>query len=97
MLVQKFDKFLQSVDLKSYRDKYRPIKIVEMDMPKEIQATAVTEKGKNPIITMTGIDNQLLGQVAAKIRSLRKPEPYKGKGMRYDGEIIKRKQGKKTA
>ena len=54
----------------------------------------LTEKGKNPIITLTSHDNQLLGMVAAKIRSFRKPEPYKGKGIRYVGEIIRRKEGK---
>ena len=54
------------------------------------------EKGKNPIIMLESIDKQLLGQVCAKIRSLRKPEPYKGKGIRYRGEFIIRKQGKKA-
>ncbi|MBF9238753.1 50S ribosomal protein L6 [Hymenobacter sp. BT683] len=63
-------------------------------LPKEVTATAVTEKGKNPIVTLNSIDNQLLGQVAAKIRSLRKVEPYKGKGVRFVGEIIRRKAGK---
>ena len=63
-------------------------------LPAEVTATAVTEKGKNPIVTLTSIDNQLLGQVAAKIRSLRKVEPYKGKGVRFVGEIIRRKAGK---
>jgi len=63
-------------------------------LPKEVTATAVTEKGKNPIVTLSSIDNQLLGQVAAKIRSLRKVEPYKGKGVRFVGEIIRRKAGK---
>jgi large subunit ribosomal protein L6 len=54
----------------------------------------VTEKGKNPEITLESIDLQLLGQVAAKLRSLRKPEPYKGKGVRYSGEIVRKKAGK---
>ena len=63
-------------------------------LPKEVTATAVTEKGKNPIVTLNSIDNQLLGQVAAKIRSLRKVEPYKGKGVRFVGERIRRKTGK---
>ena len=63
-------------------------------LPAEVTATAITEKGKNPIVTLTSIDNQLLGQVAAKIRSLRKVEPYKGKGVRFVGEIIRRKAGK---
>ena len=67
---------------------------VYIALPKEVTATAVTEKGKNPIVTLNSIDNQLLGQVAAKIRSLRKIEPYKGKGVRFVGEIIRRKAGK---
>lgn len=65
-----------------------------IELPKEIKASATAEKGKNPTITLEGIDKQLLGQVAAKIRSLRKPEPYKGKGVRYVGEIVRRKAGK---
>ncbi len=63
-------------------------------LPKEVTATAVTEKGKNPIVTLSSIDKQLLGQVAAKIRSLRKVEPYKGKGVRFVNEQIRRKAGK---
>ena len=63
-------------------------------LPKEVTATAVTEKGKNPIVTLNSIDKQLLGQVAAKILSLRKVEPYKGKGVRFVGEQIRRKAGK---
>jgi large subunit ribosomal protein L6 len=63
-------------------------------LPKEVTATAVTEKGKSPIITLESIDKQLIGQVAAKIRSLRKVEPYKAKGIRFVGEIIRRKAGK---
>ena len=62
--------------------------------PKELKVTTVTEKGANPIITLEGSDKQLLGQVAAKIRSMRKPEPYKGKGVKYVGEYIRRKAGK---
>lgn len=65
-----------------------------MDLPKEIKASATAEKGQNPRIILESIDKQLLGQVAAKIRSLRKPEPYKGKGVRYSNEIIRRKAGK---
>ncbi len=65
-----------------------------IQLPKEIKATAVAEKGQNPRLTLEGIDRQLLGQVAAKIRSLRKPEPYKGKGVRYSDEIVRRKAGK---
>ncbi|MES2702742.1 MAG: 50S ribosomal protein L6 [Bacteroidota bacterium] len=64
------------------------------ELPKEIKAAATAEKGKNPTILLESIDKQLLGQVAAKIRSLRKPEPYKGKGVRYMGEIVRRKAGK---
>lgn len=67
---------------------------IVMEVPKEIKATAVTEKGVPPRITLESIDKQLLGQVAAKIRSLRKPEPYKGKGVRYSDEVVRRKAGK---
>ncbi len=63
-------------------------------LPSEVTATAVTEKKGAPIITLKSIDKQLVGQVAAKIRSLRKPEPYKGKGIRFVGEQIRRKAGK---
>jgi large subunit ribosomal protein L6 len=63
-------------------------------MPNEVTATAVTEKGKAPLITLESNDKQLIGQVAAKIRSLRKVEPYKGKGVRFVGEIVRRKAGK---
>lgn len=65
-----------------------------MELPKEVKATATSEKGQNPKIALESIDKQLLGQVAAKIRSLRKPEPYKGKGVRYSDEIVRRKAGK---
>jgi large subunit ribosomal protein L6 len=58
---------------------------------------AKMEKGKNPIVTLTSIDKALIGQVAAKIRSLRKIEPYKGKGIRFVGEQIRRKAGKTAA
>lgn len=64
------------------------------DLPTEVKATTLSEKGQRPKITLEGIDKQLLGQVAAKIRSLRKPEPYKGKGVRYANEIVRRKAGK---
>ena len=60
----------------------------------EVKIETVSDKGKNPIIKLTSHDKQLVGQVAAKIRSLRKPEPYKGKGIRFVGEIIRRKAGK---
>jgi len=68
-----------------------------MALPSEIAAKAVTEKGKNPIVTLEGIDKQLIGQVAAKIRSLRKVEPYKGKGVRFVNEVVRRKAGKTAA
>lgn len=64
------------------------------DLPKEIKADAKMEKGVPPRIILESIDKQLLGQVAAKIRSMRKPEPYKGKGVRYAGEVVRRKAGK---
>lgn len=64
------------------------------EVPKELKVTTAQEKGQNPNITLEGIDRQLLGAVAAKIRSLRKPEPYKGKGVRYMGEIVRKKAGK---
>lgn len=66
-------------------------------LPEEIKVETLTERGKNPTITLTSNDKQLLGQIAAKIRSLRKPEPYKGKGIRFQGEEIKRKDGKAAA
>lgn len=66
-------------------------------LPKEVKVSTVTEKGKNPIVTLESIDKQLLGQVAAKIRSLRKVEPYKGKGVRFVGEVVRRKAGKTSA
>ena len=65
-----------------------------LQLPPEVTATAVTEKKGNPIVTLKSIDKQLIGQVAAKIRSLRKPEPYKGKGIKYVGETLRRKAGK---
>lgn len=64
------------------------------EIPSELKVSTLTEKGQNPKIMLEGIDNQLLGQVAAKIRSLRKPEPYKGKGVRYAGEVVRKKAGK---
>ena len=67
---------------------------IVLDLPKEIVVETLSEKGKNPIITLTSYDKQLLGMVAAKIRSFRKPEPYKGKGVRFVGEIVRRKAGK---
>ncbi|MBR1775102.1 MAG: 50S ribosomal protein L6 [Bacteroidales bacterium] len=67
------------------------------ELPEEIKVETITEKGKNPLIKMTCCDKQLLGQVASKIRSLRKPEPYKGKGIRFQGEVIRKKAGKAAA
>jgi large subunit ribosomal protein L6 len=64
------------------------------ELPKEITVETITERGKNPIIKLTSYDKQLLGQVASKIRSYRKPEPYKGKGIRFEGEVVRRKAGK---
>lgn len=66
-------------------------------LPQEVAATAVTEKGKNPIVTLESIDKQLIGQIAAKLRELRKIEPYKGKGVRFVGEQIRKKAGKTAA
>lgn len=68
-----------------------------LDLPKEVKASATAEKGQNPRIILESIDKQLLGQVAAKIRSLRKPEPYKGKGVRYSDEVVRRKAGKSAS
>jgi large subunit ribosomal protein L6 len=67
---------------------------VLFELPKEIKVAARQDKGENPIVTLETHDKQLLGAVAAKIRSLRKPEPYKGKGVRFVGEQIRRKAGK---
>jgi len=67
---------------------------IYFEIPKELKVKTEQEKGKNPIITLEGCDKQLIGQVAAKIRSLRKPEPYKGKGIRFVGEQLRRKAGK---
>ncbi|WP_420316393.1 50S ribosomal protein L6 [Ekhidna sp.] len=66
-------------------------------VPEEIKVSAETEKGKNPKVTVEGIDKQLVGQISAKIKSLRKVEPYKGKGIRFVGEQIRRKAGKTAA
>jgi large subunit ribosomal protein L6 len=70
---------------------------VYFQMPKEIKVETAMERGKNPMITLTGYDKQLLGQVVAKIRSLRPPEPYKGKGIKFPGEVLRRKAGKSAA
>ena len=66
-------------------------------LPKEIKASAEQLKGQNPIITMESADKQLIGQMAAKIRAIRKPEPYKGKGIKFVGEVLRRKAGKSAA
>ena len=66
-------------------------------LPKEIKAEAITQKGKNPIVSLESIDKQLVGQVSAKIRAMRKVEPYKGKGVRFVGEQVRRKAGKTGA
>ena len=70
---------------------------VVFELPEEVKVETLTERGKNPLITLTSHDKQLIGQVAAKIRSLRKPEPYKGKGIKYQGEEIRKKAGKAAA
>lgn len=67
---------------------------VVLELPKEISVETFSEKGKNPIIILKSNDKQLLGMIAAKIRSLRNPEPYKGKGIKFVGEVIRRKAGK---
>jgi large subunit ribosomal protein L6 len=64
------------------------------EIPKELKLATSQEKGQNPLISLEGSDKQLIGQVAAKIRGLRKPEPYKGKGVRYVGEVVRKKAGK---
>ena len=70
---------------------------IHMEIAKEVKVTAETQKGKPPVVTLESHDKQLVGQVAAKIRSYRKPEPYKGKGIRYADEYIRRKAGKSAA
>lgn len=67
---------------------------IVFELPPEIKVETITEKGKNPLIILQSHNKQLLGQVAAKIRSYRKPEPYKGKGVKYENEYIRRKAGK---
>lgn len=67
---------------------------IYIKMPPEVKVEAKTERNKNPLIILESDDKQLLGQVCAKIRSLRKPEPYKGKGIKFVGEVIRRKSGK---
>ncbi len=67
---------------------------IVLNIAQEVKVETVSEKGKNPIIKLSSLDKQLVGQVAAKIRSFRKPEPYKGKGVKYVGEQLRRKAGK---
>lgn len=67
---------------------------IVLDLAPEIKVETTSEKGKNPTVKLTSHDKQLVGQVAAKIRSFRKPEPYKGKGVKFVGEILRRKAGK---
>lgn len=67
---------------------------VLLELPVEVKVTTASEKGQNPKITLESSDKQLIGMVAAKIRSLRKPEPYKGKGIKFVGEVLRRKAGK---
>lgn len=67
---------------------------IMFEVPKELKVATSQEKGQNPMITLEGADKQLLGQVCAKLRSLRKPEPYKGKGVKFAGEVLRRKAGK---
>ena len=69
---------------------------IYIKLPPEVKVEAKSERNKNPLIILTSDDKQLLGQVCAKIRSLRKPEPYKGKGIKFVGEVIRRKSGKKA-
>ena len=71
--------------------------IFVLQVPTEVSLNTISDKGKNPIVELASYDKQLLGAVAAKIRSLRKPEPFKGKGVRYVGEIVRRKAGKSGA
>jgi large subunit ribosomal protein L6 len=67
---------------------------IVLEVAKEVVVETISEKGKSPIIKLTSFDKQLLGQVAAKIRAFRKPEPYKGKGVKFVGEVLRRKAGK---
>ncbi|AZQ58969.1 50S ribosomal protein L6 [Maribacter sp. MJ134] len=67
---------------------------IVFDLAPEVKVETISEKGKNPIVKLTSHDKQLVGHIAAKIRSFRKPEPYKGKGVKFVGEILRRKAGK---
>lgn len=68
-----------------------------LQLPKEVKVETKSERNKNPLVILESHDKQLLGQVCAKIRSFRKPEPYKGKGVKFEGEIIRRKAGKSAS
>ena len=70
---------------------------IYLELPEEIKVETKTERNKNPLIILESMDKQLLGQVCSKIRSFRKPEPYKGKGVKFTGEVIRRKSGKTAA
>jgi len=70
---------------------------IYMELPKEIKVETKSERNQNPLIMLESADKQLLGQVCAKIRSFRKPEPYKGKGIRFQGEVVRKKAGKAAA
>ena len=70
---------------------------IYLQLPAEVKVEAKSERNKNPLITLESADKQLLGQICAKIRSFRKPEPYKGKGIKFVGEVIRRKSGKTAA
>ena len=67
---------------------------IVLEVAPEVKLETISEKGKNPIVKLTSFDKQLIGQIAAKIRGFRKPEPYKGKGVKFVGEEIRRKAGK---
>ena len=67
---------------------------IVLDVAQEVKLETISEKGKNPIVKLTSYDKQLIGMIAAKIRSFRKPEPYKGKGVKFVGEVLRRKAGK---
>jgi large subunit ribosomal protein L6 len=67
---------------------------IVLEVAPEVKLETISEKGKNPIVKLTSFDKQLIGQIAAKIRGFRKPEPYKGKGVKFVGEVLRRKAGK---
>jgi large subunit ribosomal protein L6 len=102
-VVKGYEKKLELVGV-GYRAEMMPNNVLDLvlgyahhiylQLPPEIKAEARSDKRSNPIVTLRSIDKQLLGQVAAKIRSLRKPEPYKGKGVKFVGEVLRRKAGK---